>query len=176
MKRLFIYLFCGLFVFMSLPTTAQTLNKLCSVGFGVEGGVPVNGASNIYNFSGGITGRFSLHVGHGFATLTAGGIAFVPQELSGQNQRNAVQIPVKAGYKYIILRHLFVMGEVGYSAFRYYYVGGDDNLLVKSTGGFTYAPCIGVQFRILELSARYETIQLNTGNISYLGFRMGFNF
>jgi hypothetical protein len=176
MKRLFIILFSGFLLCSSLPTMAQSLNKLISVGFGFEGGVPVGNTASVYNFAGGITGRFALRAGHGFATFTAGGIAFIPQQLSGQNQNNAVQIPVKVGYKYIILRHLFVMGEVGYSSFRYYYEGSDNNLLVNRTGGFTYAPTVGVQFRVLELSARYETIQLNSGNVSYVGFRMGFNF
>jgi len=176
MKRFLICILSVALLSLAKPATAQSLNKRFSIGFGLEGGVPSGNSSNVYNYTGGMTLRFSLRAGHGFATVTAGGIAFVPQNLNGQNLKAGLQIPIKAGYKYIIIPHLFVMGELGYSTFRFYYEDQYNNLQMTNSGGFTYAPAVGFQWHALEISARYETIQLSAGNQSFMGFRLGFNF
>jgi hypothetical protein len=176
MKLLALLILITAFIGCSSPALAQKPGKFLSIGFGFEAGKPLNTAGTVYNFTGGMTVRVSLHAGPGYATITGGGIIFVPWQLSSQNLKAAAQIPIKAGYKYIFLRHFFVMGELGYSLFRYYTEGNDNNLVTTRTGGFTYAPTVGVQLGILELGLRYETIQLNTGNLSYLGLRLGLNF
>jgi len=157
---------------------AQKPGKLISVGFGLEAGVPVNKTtSDAFNFNGGMTARVSVHAGPGFATFTTGGIVFIPKNLDAYSLKASVQIPIKAGYKYIFERHFFVMGELGYSVFKTYYDDGQNsNLQSTSEGGFTFAPSIGLQFRVTELALRYESIHLSGGNVNYMAFRVGFNF
>jgi hypothetical protein len=178
MKKVLLLSFSTILMAAALPAAAQSPGKFISFGFGLEAGLPANGARSVfnYNYSGGLTLRFALHAGPGFVTLTAGGIVYVPQTIDGQNTKVALQIPVKAGYKFIFARHFFVMGELGYSVFNYYYDKGDNTLAHTTTGGFTYAPGVGFQIGVLELGVRYETIQLKPGNLSFVGLRLGFNF
>ncbi|HTQ26945.1 MAG TPA: hypothetical protein VMI35_02410, partial [Puia sp.] len=164
------------FLTLALPALSQKPAKFISVGFGVEGGIPVGDMNNTFEGGLGLTARFSIHAGPGFATLTAGGIPFVSQNVENNDLKTGVQIPVKAGYKYMILPHLFIMGELGYSDFKNFYEDQNNHVTVNSYGGFTYAPSVGVNLGVLEFAARYETVQLSGGKISYVGFRMGFNF
>jgi hypothetical protein len=176
MKKYFGFALVAILLACSLQSNAQKPGKLFSVGFGLEGGAPVNNAATAYSFTAGMTLRFSLHAGPGFATLASGWNAFIPMNIAGNSSNLAVQIPIKAGYKYIFAGRFFVMGEMGYSSFHYYYDNGDGTVSSASSGGFTYAPSVGVQFGVMEIGVRYETIALKAGNISYVGFRLGFNF
>jgi opacity protein-like surface antigen len=170
----FCFLLAGL-VFCSYGVRGQSLNRRFSVGFGLEAGLPEGDVKDIYSFTGGLTIRFSYRVGHGFVTFTTGGIGYAPFT-DDINLRAAVQIPAKAGYKYIIGRHLFIMGELGYSDFRSYYKDISGKLQSADNGGFTYAPTIGVQFGVIEIGLRYETVQAGGLNVAHEGVRLGFNF
>jgi len=154
------------------------MSKLISVGFGIEGGLPANSATkDVFGGGGGVTARAALHLGPGFVTLTTGGIVFIPKNLQETNAvKTAVQIPIKAGYKYVLVGHLFVMGEFGYSVFKSYYEDQNNNVYSTSTGGFTFAPSVGVQWGATEVALRYESVQLSGGNFTYMGLRLGFNF
>src|SRR5450631_2783664 len=176
MKQFFCILLAGFLLCCTLPSMAQRSGKLWSLGFGLEGGIPLNDAAKVYNFSGGLTARFSLRTGPGYGTITTGWLVFVPKNIDGMNPQVSLQIPIKGGYKYIFANHFFVMGELGYSFFQTYVGDGNGNLVKTSTGGFTYAPSVGVQFGVMDFGVRYETIAINTGNVSNLGFRLGFNF
>jgi hypothetical protein len=157
---------------------AQKPGKLVSVGFGIETGIPVSNTLDAFNFTFGMTARVAVHAGPGFATFTTGGIVYVPKSLQeSSSARAGLQIPIKAGYKYIFVRHFFVMGEVGYSVFKTYYDNGqNDQIYSTSTGGFTFAPAIGVQFGVTELALRYESMRIEGRNADFVGFRVGFNF
>jgi len=170
------YVLAVMLLCFALTSVAQKPGKFFSIGFGFEGGIPQNYASTLYKFTVGGSLRFSLHAGPGFATISAGGNVFTPYEISGQGTKVALQIPVEAGYKYIFLRHFFVMGELGYSWFRYYSEGTYNNLVINKTGGFSYGPSLGVQLGALELRLKYETMVLNSGNLNDLRLRLGFNF
>ncbi|MEO8405193.1 MAG: transporter [Chitinophagaceae bacterium] len=177
MKKFNLFLICGMLsIFCSSNASGQSLSKKFSFGFGLEAGLPTGDVKEAYNFTGGLTLRFAYHVGPGFATLTTGGIAFIPESLEGEDVKAGLLIPVKAGYKYIIKDHFFVMGEVGYGSFKQYYSDDNGELASVSNGGFAYAPTIGVQFNALELGLRYESVSLPGGTLSFLGFRLGFNF
>lgn len=179
MKRILtIIIVAGCMLVCALPAMAQRPGKMFSAGFGIEGGAPLNDAKDAYSFTFGATARVAVHAGPGFATFTTGGIMFVAKNIDQSNLKATVQIPFKAGYKYIFLDHFFVMGELGYSALETYYDNGngDATLAHTSTGGFTYAPSAGVQFRAMELALRYETVHANSANLSYLALRLGFNF
>ena len=176
MKQCFAILFCSALLLAGLSSGAQKLSKKWSIGFGLEGGAPLGDAKTSYNFTGGLTLRFSYKAGPGFATFTTGGVVFAPKDIKGTDVKAGLQIPFKAGYKYIIGDHFFVMGELGYSAFRYYYKDGNGNLVSASTGGFTYAPTVGAQFGVFEVGIRYEGIAISGGTLSDVGLRLGFNF
>jgi hypothetical protein len=174
-KKIFSCILLSILIFCSYGVSAQNLRKRFSIGFGLEGGLPEGDAKDIYSATAGLTIRFSYRLGHGFATFTTGGIGYAPK-VDEINQKAGVQFPFKAGYKYIICRHLFIMGEAGYSAFRAYYRDPIGKLLYTDKGGFTYAPAVGVQFGALELGVRYETLQAGGLNIAHAGVRLGFNF
>ena len=168
--------FCVLLVCSAMSVSAQNDSKKWSLGFGLEAGSPTGDAKDSYNFTGGLTLRFSYKAGPGFATFTTGAVVFAPKSLQGQDTKAGLQIPFKAGYKYIFAKHLFIMGELGYSSFRYYYKGLNNQLASTSTSGFTYAPTVGANFGAFEVGIKYESVSITGGNLSDFGLRLGFNF
>jgi hypothetical protein len=177
MKKIFTLLFTVCLLGCMLPAMAQKPGKIFSAGFGLEAGIPLGDARTAFNATGGVTARFALRAGPGYATFTTGAIVFAPKNLYyDENLKASVQIPFKAGYKYSIIPHLFVMGELGYSSFQTYYDDGNDDIAHTSTGGFTYAPAVGAEWGVFEVSLRYESVHVSGGNVSYVGARCGFNF
>ncbi len=174
-KVLLVVLSCAL-ALLTVSSDAQSAGKKWSIGFGLTGGLPLGNTKTLFNFTGGMDLRFSIKAGPGYATLSAGANAFIPKTFTGVKTKAGLQIPVKAGYKYVIIPHLFVMGEAGFSSFRSYYDDGNSNLVSSSTSGFTYAPSIGTQFGSFEAAIRYEGITVSGGTISFVGLRLGFNF
>jgi hypothetical protein len=153
---------------------AQTEKKTFSVGFGLEAGKPLGDASNVYNSTVGITIRFSYHTGPGFLTFTSGAVAWLPKSGLGKSTKASLQIPVKAGYKYVFHKPFFVMGELGYSSFKVY--GNNGNGASSTSGGFTYAPAAGVNYKAFEAAIKYEGTSVSGGSFSNIGIRLGFNF
>ncbi len=174
-KFIFLIAFCFL-VLGFFSAKAQKDSRKFSAGFGLEAGAPIGDANTAYHFTGGITIRFSYHVGPGFVTLTSGAVAYVPKSFQGKSTKASLQIPVKAGYKYIFHKPFFVMGEVGYSSFKVYYDGGNGNIASTSSGGFTYAPTVGVTFNAFEAGIKYEATSVSGGTFSNVSLRLGFNF
>jgi hypothetical protein len=171
MKKLI--LIAVVFTLCIFKSMAQKETKQFSFGFGLEGGIPTGSASNLYSFAIGITVRFSYHVGPGFVTLTTGAIGYDPKSVEGEPKKLGLQIPVRAGYKYIV-HHFFAMGELGFSEFRSYY-GKNGALVSTGQGSFIAAPSIGVQFNAFEAGIRYGmNFRSNGGGL--LGVRLGFNF
>jgi opacity protein-like surface antigen len=175
MRKAFFCFSLAWLIFCSHETRAQSLAKKFSVGFGLEAGLPEGDVKNLYSFNGGLTLRFSYRLGHGFVTFTTGGIGYAPLS-ANINENAAIQVPVKAGYKYIIHRHFFVMGELGYSVFRAYYKDLNDKTQFTNSSGFTYAPSAGIQFGALEIGILYEMLHADDLNIARGAVRLGFNF
>jgi len=163
----------SMIAFCSVTALAQKETKKFSVGFGIEAGLPTGPTSDLYSFAVGLTVRFSYHVGPGFVTLTSGGIGYDPKTVVGQPKKVGLQIPVRAGYKYIV-HHFFAMGEVGYSEFKSYY-GQNGDLVSTTSGSFIAAPSVGIQFNAFEASLRYG-IDFRSGGGGLFGIRLGFNF
>ena len=157
----------------AISATAQKETKKFSVGFGLEMGAPTGNYTTIYNSEFGLTIRCSYHAGPGFVTLTTGALAFGPKKVVGEPTKVGLEIPVRAGYKYIIQHHFFMMGEIGFADTKTYY-GSQGKLLSVDQGSFIAAPSAGVQFNAFEISLRYE---LNTrAQAGIIGARIGFNF
>ncbi len=157
----------------TLKSVAQKETKSFSAGFGIEAGAPVGNYSDVYTSYMGLTIRFAYHAGPGFVTLTTGALGFPPKKVTGQPSKLGLQIPVLAGYKYIIQHHFFMMGEVGFASTKTYY-GSQGKLLSVSQSSFIAAPSVGVQFNTFEISLRYEIDFKDQGGI--IGPRIGFNF
>jgi hypothetical protein len=183
-KKGFRLLLLSLSIFLSTNMYAQKLSKKFSFGFGFEAG-QVKGdniAKEGFDYNGGITLRASVKAGPGFITVTSGALAFRPINEYSEEYDFGFQIPVKLGYKLIILKRLFVQGEAGYSRLGLAYKDDDDKFQSVNTGGFTITPSAGFNFGPLELGVRYETIknlQFDGGDkfiLSSLGVRLGFNF
>jgi hypothetical protein len=159
-----------------LTANAQKETKKFSVGFGIEAGIPQGALADFYSTDFGLTIRFSVHAGPGFVTLTTGALAYAPKTVSGQPAKVGLQIPVRAGYKFIFVHHLFVMGEVGYSDFNTYY-GQKGNIVKGTTGAFLVAPSIGFQANAFEIGLRYDVYSNSAGGSGgSAGVRIGFNF
>ncbi|MES1217207.1 MAG: outer membrane beta-barrel protein [Bacteroidota bacterium] len=159
-----------------MTAKAQKESKKFSVGFGFEAGLPLGNAKDAYHFTTGGNIRFSYHVGPGFVTLTTGATAWLPKSDAGDDTKASLVIPVKAGYKYIVHKPFFVMGELGYSSFKVYYKDGNGDLANSTSGGFTYAPAVGLNFDAFEIAIKYEATSLSGGTVSNLALRLGFNF
>ena len=69
----------------------------------------------------------------------------------------------------------FVMGELGYSSFKIYY-DANGTVASNSSGGFTYAPTVGVNFNAFEAGIKYEATSVSGGTFSNISLRLGFNF
>jgi hypothetical protein len=163
----------SLIVLCVANATAQKQTKKFSVGFGIEGGVPSGSYSTAYTSDIGLTVRFSFLAGPGYVTLTTGAIGLLPKKIVGISEKAGLQLPVRAGYKYIIQHHFFLMGELGYASTKVYY-GSQGKLQSVSQGSFLVSPAIGVQFNAFEIALRYESHSGDGGAL--FGPRIGFNF
>jgi hypothetical protein len=169
-----IIMLAAIFMLCISNLMAQKETKQFSVGLGLEAGAPTGALSDLYSLAAGLTIRLSYREGPGFITLTTGAIGFDPKAVVGQPKRAGLEIPLRAGYKYIIGGHFFVMGEAGYAEFKTYY-GQEGELVSVSSGSFIAAPSVGVQFNAFEISLRDELI-FKGGSGGVVGVRLGFNF
>ena len=110
-------------------------------------------------------------VDNGFITVSAGYISFSGKDMGFGIKMPAINIiPLKAGFRYNVgASGFYVEPQIGYSIAKA--KGGD------SDGGFTWAPNVGYTIKnMIDLSARYESISMDGGSISHLGFRVAYNF
>src|SRR5882724_1427416 len=134
MKKTAIACLLALICFMNAEAQKET--KKFSIGLGLEAGKPVGQIADAYNLALGLSLRLSFHAGPGFATFTSGLIGYAPKTLAGQSAKVGLEIPFRAGYKYIVQHHLFFMGELGYSSLNTYY-GKNGSVSSSTTGSVT---------------------------------------
>lgn len=163
---------------------AQKDGKPFSFGFGIEGGpIMDKDFKNTFSSEFGMSLRFSVKAGPGYATFTPGGLLVIPKSVDEADIKVGTHVPLKLGYKYIIADKFFVMAEGGYSFYTIYTVDDSGNAtgdVVKDRdGGFTYAPSVGLNLGKFELGLRYETTILKKYTDvkpALLALRIGFNF
>jgi hypothetical protein len=159
MKRLTLILW---FAGSGLLVIGQKPGKSQSFGLGLEGGVSPGVATTQYANLG-ITARYSILAGRGYAYLGTGymvsraGLYF--------------QIPIRVGYKYIFSKQYFVSGEFGY----YFYRDPDSYAGQTVEHGVSLATSVGFQFGVFDVGLQYEAI-LNHNDFSTIGFVLGWNF
>lgn len=162
---------------------AQKDGKAFSFGFGFEGG-PVMGDAgfkDVFSSEFGLSLRFSVKAGPGYATFSPGSLLVMPKSLSEDDIKIGSHIPLRLGYKYIFAEKFFVMGEAGYAAYTIYSTdpfSESDEIVKQKDGGFTFAPSAGVNLGKFEAGIRYEATHLKDSDtkIGLLGLRLGFNF
>jgi hypothetical protein len=164
---------------------AQKDGKPFSFGFGIEGG-GILGDKNfkeVFSSEFGMSLRFSVKAGPGYATFTPGGMLVIPKSVDEDEVKVGTHVPLKLGYKYIIADKFFVMAEGGYSFYTIYTADSDaesvDDMTKERYSGFTYAPSVGLNLGKFELGLRYETTILKKNvdvKPGLLALRIGFNF
>ena len=180
MKRIILLFALMLSTFYASEVYAQKDGKPFSFGFGLEGG-PIIGNADFKEFFSsefGLSLRFSVKAGPGYATFSPGALLVVPKSISEEDIKIGTHIPLRVGYKYIFAEKFFAMGEVGYAAYTLYSADSDsEDVQKEKSGGFTYAPSVGVNLGKFEAGIRYEATALKDKvNVALLGLRLGFNF
>lgn len=183
MKKLLLLFVIALSTLYVSQVYAQKDGKAFSFGFGFEGGPLLGdpGFKSAFSSEFGLSLRFSVKAGPGYATFSPGSLLVVPKSLSDDDIKIGSHIPLRLGYKYIFAEKFFVMGEAGYAVYTFYSTDAfseSDEIVKEKDGGFTFAPSVGVNLGKFEAGIRYETTRLKDFNarVSLLGLRLGFNF
>jgi hypothetical protein len=174
MRKTVTIVLCSLFVLCASKTIAQSGKQPYYFNFGVEGGVPTGVTSNAYSVSLGGTFRFGLHAGPGSVTFTTGAIGYFPKT-TDNDAKAGIEVPFRVGYKYLVVPHFFIMGELGYADFISYYDDAEGNRFSASSGSFIGGISAGFQIHNFEIGPRYGVI-FNNGGGGDLALRVGWNF
>ena len=173
-----ISLFATTFFCLTAQAQKQKEGKKMSGGFGIEVGLPVapKDFKELFSSEIGISGRFAYKAGPGWITLTPGASFAIPK-----TEADIVSVGlhsfIKAGYKYSVIKNLFVMGEAGYGSYTIYTDGGTGDVVKGPTeGGICFAPTIGGNFGIFEIGLKYEYTKVKETSSSIVGLRFGLNF
>jgi hypothetical protein len=141
---------------------AQKPGESTSFGVGLEGGVSPNVATTQY-VNLGLTARFSVHAGPGYAYFGTGYMV--------SREGLDFQIPLRVGYKFIFSKKFFVSEEFGY----YFFKDPESYAGQTVEHGLSIATSAGIQWGIFDLGIRYDAI-INQNNFSTIGFILGWNF
>ncbi|QHS54858.1 hypothetical protein GWR56_04580 [Mucilaginibacter sp. 14171R-50] len=172
MKKLFTI---AIIMVATLTTSNLFAQSGFKLGLAAEGALPMGALKTSYTVGGGLTIRAAFGLDETSAiTLTSGAMAFLPKDLSnlGVDSKAQLNIPIKAGYKYMLSSNFYAIGEAGMSIIRSYYSDSNGDLQSVSGSEFTYAPGVGVQLGGFDASVRYE----GYSGAGFLGLRVGFNF
>jgi len=166
-KIILMLLFVGGF---AASTMAQSSNDGGKFNIGVEAGLPVGDASNLYTTFLGASIKYEYPVAESvFVTGSVGyNAGLIKSEIKDALgfQSAYSYIPLKAGLKYYVQEGFFVEGQLGAT------------ISTESGAGaaFTYAPGIGYTFDGgFEAGVRYEAWSKN-GTTSQIGLRIGYRF
>jgi hypothetical protein len=173
MKKVFTLVIVMLVALTSSKVFAQSGDKKFSLGIALEGALPVSGFSSIYSVGGGATLRAAISLDKSSAvTATSGVIVFAPKSSAGSGLKAQINVPVKAGFRYMFTDNVYGIGEAGITFAKIYASNGQGGTVSGNSTEFTYAPGIGVLLGSFDASIRYEGY---TGS-GFLGLRVGFNF
>lgn len=212
MKHQIFVLLCTFILLASINVKAQTKpippdkpTNGFSFGIALEGALPLGALKeppSSYKYGGGGNIRFTQGLASGLdLTLTAGGIAFVPEDLNNKtiDSKISIFIPIKLGARVMIGNTFYLMGEAGVSLTKVYQA---KTLTINGTSGtveegfvngstFAYSPSMGVRFGGLDLGLKYEGISdINGGKVivlqtgtapknksgGFVGLRIGYDF
>ncbi len=155
MKKLFTT--ATLMLALCVCVYAQDTKKGLKFGVGLEGALPTGMTG--YSFGAGLTLRAQYALDDKMAiTGTSGFIAFLPDKATmGANAKAQINIPIKAGFKYMLTGNVYGILESGYTISKFFVVNpATGNVMSLSGSSFTYAPGVGAKLGFLDASVRYE--------------------
>lgn len=141
---------------------------------GVNVGMPIGTAGDVYSFSGGVDAAYLWNVADKFNVGATTGYTYfsgkditVPAGFFGtvKIKNNGGFIPVAGTAQYSITDNLFAGADLGYAVY-----AGDGN----ADGGVYYQPKFGYQTEKIELYVGYKGISVTGGSIATVG--LGFNY
>ncbi len=155
-----------LFVSFYFGASAQSVPDTTRISVGLEAGAPAY-VTNLYSHILGASLRIDYPIGRKtYITGTAGyNILFASSTASTApsgilNVQNADMktIPLKIGIKHFLIRHFYVLGELGGTL-----LTNKQAVYATSTSAFTYSPQIGMLFFLkkrtyIDAGIRYEGV------------------
>jgi hypothetical protein len=177
MKTKFTLVLVMLFALTATTIYAQSKEvKTLRIGLGVEGALPIGSFGTAYNVGAGATLRIAYALNETSAiTATTGAMAFIPKSFTGVSSKAALNIPIKAGYKYMLSDSFYGLGEAGFTIARVYAPtasGSTAAVSSVSSTSFTYSVGVGTHLGAFDPSIRYE----GYSGAGFIGLRLGFNF
>jgi len=152
-------------LFFSTNVHAQSSPKF---GIGLNVGAPT---SNAYSFAIGGDLRYQFDIDKQLSIpITAGYTRFIGKEVGAFTYADYAYVPVKAGLKYFF-------NDTGAGAYGLAEAGAAFSVGTYSGTDFVYSPAIGYAWSNgLDLSAKYEGMNVNTINTGYFGLRLAYGF
>ncbi|MEJ6979602.1 outer membrane beta-barrel protein [Pedobacter sp. P351] len=166
-------------VFAAAAFTASAQESRTRFSIGLEAGLPVGDAGDVFSFGIGGTAKAEIPVAaKAFATVSAG-YTSLSLEKDVKDAFDALGIdsdpqgfvPLKAGLKYFFGKNFYGAGELGAA------IGTKKG----SETAFAWAPGIGISYPVsarndIDAGLRYESWSQNGGSIDQIGFHIALKF
>nr|WP_068887189.1 outer membrane beta-barrel protein [Pedobacter panaciterrae] len=173
MKKIF-FLTVVTSLFLFINANAQSSSQIAEprLGIGFDLGLPIGNFGDFANYGTGGSLLYQHPVSKSLnITGNVGYIRFNGKETIGTLKYRQSFIPIKAGARYFITENIYGTAEVGAA-------------IATANGSgvsFIYTPGLGVEIPVsrtgsLDIGARYEGWAKNTGTLSFIGLRVGYNF
>lgn len=171
-KIFFLILTAGLFQLVDAKAQSGAQIAEPRLGIGFDVGLPIGDFGDFANYGTGGSILYQHPVSKSLnITGNVGYIRFNGKETIGTLKYRQSFIPIKVGARYFIIENIYGTAEVGSS-------------IATANGSgvsFIYTPGLGVEIPVsrtgsLDIGARYEGWTKNTGTLSFIGLRAGYNF
>ena len=154
------------FVSLYLGASAQAVPDTMRISIGLNGGLPLY-ASNVYSHILGASLRIDYPITRktyitgtaGYNTyFTASTASTAPNAILNVPTANMKTVPLKIGIKHFLIRHFYVLGEVGGTL-----LTNKTEVYATATSAFTYSPQVGMLFFLkkhtyIDAGIRYEGV------------------
>jgi len=176
MKKFFAIVCLGTLVTFSANAQKKDSKKDAdgtTLSVGVEAGLPIGDFKDGYKLGigGSLKAAFPI-IEKGAITANAGYMTFSGKDLGGGVKLSSYNaIPVKAGFRYTLVEALNVEPQIGYT------FGSVSGAKASDVSGFTWALNAGyVINKMIDVSARYESISTKGNSTGFIGLRVGYTF
>lgn len=174
-------LLVAVFAVAALTTSAQTESKgRKRFSIGLEAGLPVGDAGDLYSFGIGGTAKVEVPVSSkAFASVSAGYTSLSIEKdfknafksLTGIELEPQGFVPVKAGLKYFFGKNFYGAGELGAA------IGTEKGAETL----FAWAPGVGISYPVsskndIDAGVRYESWSKDGVSIDQIGFHVALKF
>ena len=155
-----------LFISFSIGATAQSVPDTARLNIGLEAGTPIY-LTNMYTYSLGASLRLDFPITKSlYVTGTAGynnlfaspNFSTTPGGILNVKAADMKTVPLKVGLKLFLIRHFYVLGEVGQTI-----LVNKSEVYALKNNAFTYSPQIGMLFFLkkhnyIDAGIRYEGV------------------